>query len=444
MAGGVQSVQSNAQPAGGVTAQQPVPPSNAPTDLEAIKGALKPAIEMFREQSTPMSVVLPSSNFTQAGTSDGGVKLASVGLGYRTITEWTGTISIQNTSAGAQVVQISPWFPYNLIGNTNVTINGGATVYSVGGLGGLMVAGRNRRHMLFYNQEESPFGPALSQAMLRISVGANGTVTNSSVTAPTLSGIASISVAASSTCVLTLTWYTFEKLAFDKDTLLGALPLQNNSTYAVKTHTLNSIGGGNASFPIYVSGGLPGTTVLSLNVTETTQYDFWSVPSDPGLYQEMVSNSYQVQEQVNQTVNAVGTQAFNYPIPQNMFLTTLHIIARDGTTTQQPLPWNGLGKRYLQYNAGSVVPVVQPVGHLRAAQYADYDRDLFTFPGYFLWDGEATTESIVNTDQAGWIDCYMAAAPAYLADVLNTVTTPVTFSAVREQIVMGAVQVVGG
>lgn len=438
------SVQSNAQPAGGVTAQQPVPPSNAPTDLESIKAALKPAIERFREQSTPMTVVLPSTTFTQGAVSDGGVKLASVGLGYRTITEWTGTISIQNTATSAQVVNVSPWFPYNLISNTNVTINGGATVYSVGGLGGIMTAVRNRRHSLFQVNEESPFGPAISQALFRTGTITNATVTNSTTTAPALSGIASISVNASSTSAIPVTFYTFEKLAFDRDTLLGALPLQNNSTYALKTHTLNALGGGNNSFPFFVSGGIPASIIITISLTETTQYDFWSVPSDPGLYQEMVSNSYQTQEQVNQTTNAVGTQAFVYPIPQNMFLIALHIIARDGATTQVPLPFNGLGKRYLQYNAGSVVPVVQPVGQLRAAQYLDYDRDTFMIPGYFFWDGEDTTESLTNADQAGWVDCYLAAAPQYLADVLGTLTTPLTWSAVREQLVMGAVQVVGG
>lgn len=438
------SVQSNAQPTGGITAQQPVPPSNAPTDLETIKAALKPAIERFREQSSPMTVVLPSTTFTQGAVSDGGVKLASVGLGYRTITEWTGTLSIQNTAAAAAVVNVSPWFPYNLVANTNVSINGGATVYSVGGLAGLMVALRNRRHAGFLVNEESPFGPALTQALVRIGTPTNATVTNSTVTAPALSGIASISVNATSTSVIPITFYTFEKYAFDRDTLLGALPLQNNSTYALKTHTLNALGGGNNSFPLFVSGGLPGTTIPTISLTETTQYDFWSVPSDPGLYQEMVSNSYQVQEQVNQTISATGTQAFVYNIPQNMFLIALHIIARDGSTTQVPLPFNGLGKRYLQYNAGSVLPVVQPVGQLRAAQYLDYDRDTFLFPGYFYWDGEDTTESLTNADQAGWVDCYMAAAPQFLADVLGTLTTPINFSVAREQLVMGAVQVVGG
>lgn len=438
------SVQSNAQPTGGVTAQQPVPPSNAPTDLEAIKASLKPAIQMFREVSSPMAVVLPSSSFNQGATADGGVKLASVGLGYRTLTEWTGSLSIQNTSAGALVVQVSPWFPYNLIANTNVTINGGATVYNVDGLGGLMVATRNRQRQIINNYQGN-YGPALTQALLRIGTITGGVATNSTNLAPSLSGIASISVNASSTAVIPFTFYTVEKLAFDRDTLLGALPLQNNSTYAVKTHTLNALSGGNASFPVYVSGGMPVTLIPSINVTESTEYDFWSVPSNPALYQEMVSNSYQVQQQVNQTTNATGSQAFVYNIPQNMFLIALHMVARDGTATQQPLAWNAFGTRRLQYNAGSVVPVVQPVGQLRAAQFLDYDMDKsYNVPGYFLWDGEDTTENIVNADQAGWVDCYMAAMPQYLADVVGTVTTPITWSVTREQLVMGAVQVVGG
>lgn len=448
---GIQSIQSNAQPAGGVTAQQPVPPSNAPTDLESIKGALKPAIESFREQSSPMSVVLPATTFTQGGTSDGGIKLASVGLGYRTITAWTGTVTITNTNAGAQTINVSPHFPYNLIQNTNVTINGGATVYSVGGVAGLMVALRNRQRQIFLSETQpvvagTQIVAALPQALSTVGVtGTSVTITAQPTTTPSFSGINTIVVPATTgVATISVTFVTVEKLAFDRDTLIGALPLQNNSTYATKTHTLNSLGGNGAQFPLFQTGGLAAGVTISCNLTQTTEYDFWSVPNDPGLYQEMVSNSYQVQEQTNLTFNATGPAAFTYNIPQNMFLIAMHVIGRNGASPSALMQWNDLVNRKLMYNAGSVVPVVQPVTQLRAAQFLDYDRDVFTVPGYAYWDGEDTTESPVNTDQAGWVDCYMAASPQFVADIQGAFTLPLTANLTREQLVMGAVQVVGG
>jgi hypothetical protein len=436
------AVQSNAQPAGGSTAQQPVPPSNAPSQLNAYTNSIPPLVEQFRGASSPMDVTLPTTTFSSGAVSDGGVKLASVGLGYRTLTSWTGTMTIANTSGSTQTINVSPWFPYNLIQNTNVTINGGANVYNVGGVNGLMVAMRNRRSQLFLS-EGQPFGPALPQALCNIAVSGTGvTVTNSSTAS--FSGISTIAITTGNTATITLGFITIEKLAFDRDSLLGALPLQNNSTYATKTHTLNALSGGGAQFPVYQSGGLAAGLAVGISLTELTEYDFWSVPSNPQLYAEMVSNSYQVQEQTNLTVSATGSQAFVYNIPQNMFLIALHVQGRNAATAPVPMNWNDLSNRKVMYNAGSVIPLVQPTPQLRAAQFMDYDRDVQTIAGYAYWDGEDTTEDITNTDQAGWIDCYMAASPQFVCDLASAFTLPLTYNICREQLVMGAVQVVGG
>lgn len=439
------SVRSNSVPSGGATAQQPVPPSNAPTDLDALKAALKPAIEQFRQMSSPMSVVLPSTTLGQ-NTSDGGVRIASVGLGYRTITEWTGTITLSNTAAGAQTVNFSPMFPYNLIQNTAITVNGGATVYSASGPAGLAVAARNRNNGLEMFNTYSTLGPKLAEALCRVAVtGAGVTVTNAAAGAQSLSGIASISIPATTgVATITVTFYTFEKLAFDRSSLIGVLPLQNNSTFALKVHTTSAWTGTTAQFPFFVAGSFPATTTLGgAGLTETTEYDFWSIPSDPNLYADLVGNSYQVQQQLNQTVTATGPAALQYNIPQNQFLIAAHVIASDGNGAF--LPFTALDNRKLIYNAGSIIPVLQRAGLTRASQYMDYGDDRFGFlPGYFLWDGENTTEDLANTDQAGWIDAYLAAQPQIVTDIASGTVTPVNYSVTRESLVMGAVQVVGG
>src|SRR5207248_11324393 len=92
------------------------------------------------------------------------------------------------------------------------------------------------------------------------------------------------------------------------------------------------------------------------------EYHYWSVPADPGLYQELVSNSYQVQEQPNQTASATGTQAIAYNIPQNQYLVALHLNASDNNGAAVPMSFKnggtkGLQKFVIQYNAGGVIPV---------------------------------------------------------------------------------------
>jgi hypothetical protein len=98
----------------------------------------------------------------------------------------------------------------------------------------------------------------------------------------------------------------------------------------------------------------------------------------------------------------------------------------------------------LQYNAGSVVPVLQFNGRERAMQFADYNADVFQVPGYRLWDGDNTSESLTTTDDAGWVDAYSAATPQLVSDLDATVVVPITYNITREAIVAGAVQTLGG
>src|SRR5216683_3305997 len=176
------------------------------------------------------------------------------------------------------------------------------------------------------------FGVALNKALVKVTNGANSTITN--VGNPgNFSGIASTSIAASATGVVTVDFWTVEKLCLDRQSLLGMLPLQNNSTYATLTRQVvnNAIGAGpnNHAFPFFTAGAVPGTLTHTAVATVTSTYDFWSVPSDPGLYQEMVQNSYQVQQQQSLAVSVTGAAALIYNIPQNQFLVAAHIWAFD-------------------------------------------------------------------------------------------------------------------
>jgi hypothetical protein len=441
------AVQSNSQPVGGTTATNPVPPAMAPADIASLIEQMTPTIAKFREQSSPQSVFLPQltlgigiNNLGAAGQS----QLSQVGLGYRLVTEHVVTAVLSNTAGSAQTVNFSPLFPYDLIGNQLVGINGGAAVYSASGIAGIATALRNRKGTFSFSTLGG-FGPALSPALVRVTVtGAGVTVTNSAASSPSFSGIASISIPATTgVATVTATFYTFEKLALDRESLLGVLPLQNSSTDAVITRSLQvNLTGTTPVFPFYVAGSFPATTTVTVQDVINTTYEFWGIPSDPGLYREMVANSYQVQEAPNKTVSATGIEALAYNIPNNQYLVATHLWAFNGDGTL-------LNSAFLQtikltYNAGAVRPVTLAQGRSRAEEFLDYGDDRQIMGGYRVWDGERTTEDVTDADQAGWLDTYSAATPQLLADVSGSATTPITYSVTRESVVAGAVQVVGG
>lgn len=440
----ITAVQSNAMPAGGPTATQPVPPNMTPAQIAALVEQMTPIVARFRQSSSPQQVALDSQTLSLGGQQ--GIRIASVGLGVRVVTHWNVVMNLVNTAGGAQVVNVSNVFPFNLVANSRVQINGGATVYSAGGLGTFAVMTRNRP-AVWKLDATSGFGPALNKSIVKTTIGANLTPTNVGQ-AGNFSGVTSLSIAATSTGVLTMDFYTVEKLCLDRESLLGCLPLQNNSTYATLTRQIvsSAIGAGpnNHSFPLFTAGAVPGTLTHNLTATISSTYDFWSVPPDAGLYQDMVTNSYQVQEQTNLTVSATGAQALVYNIPQNQYLIVAHIWTFDSQGNLLPADVGGLSFLKLQYNAGGVIPIQHFADRMRAAQYLDYGDDRQVVGGYRFWDGEDTTEDLSDADQAGWIDTYAAATPQLVADVASGLSVPITYSLTRESVVAGAVQVVGG
>jgi len=441
---GILSLQSNPQPDAGMVATQPVPPPITPADIEALVEQLTPPVAKFREQSSPLKVALDQQSLNLGDSK--GIRIASVGLGVRVITHWSIVYNFINALAGAQVINVSNVWPYNHLKQTLIQINGGAQVYAADGLATLAVMTRNKPGT-WEPTTGGGFGLALQKALVKVTVGANVTPTNSSG-AGNFSGITSISIAASVTGVLTVDFWTVEKLALDRQSLLGMLPLQNNSTFALLTRQVvnNAIGAGpnNHAFPFFTAGAVPGTLTHTAVATVTSTYDFWSVPSDQGLYQEMVQNSYQVQQQQSIAVAVTGPAALIYNIPQNQFMVAAHLWGFDTQGNLVPADVGGLNLLRLVYNAQSIQPVSHFADRERAAQFMDYGDDRQFVGGYRFWDGEDTTELVQVADQAGWIDTYAAATPQLIGDVAAGLLTPLTYSITRESVVAGAVQVVGG
>ncbi len=435
------SIRSNSQPAGGPTATTGTPPTLTPADIAALVQQLKPTIEAFRDASTPQSIQLPA---TALGLGVGApTRIASVGLGYLAVTTHTVVIAVNFSAAGS--VQVDPWFPFSAISNIACNINGGTTVFSTDGPGSLLSYARNRRGMFTPYYGVSSAG-SLPPSLCSVTVAGAG-ITTTAATAYSASGIKTITAAAAGTATITAVFTSFAKLAYSRDSLLGALPLQNNSVFATLTHqpvgVLLSAAGNPKAAPLYTA--VAATAALT-SWNAQTEYDFWAVPSDPALYADMVSNSYQVLQQPGVTAAATGLLAWSYPLPQNQFAVATHLVGFDGNgnyLVNSPAA-SALSRLVLNYNGGGVTPVSMQRAQTLAKQYADYGSDLSTIPGYYLWDGDATAESLTDTDSAGWLNAYSAASPQLQGDVAAATATPISVNVTREIVIAGAVQTVGG
>lgn len=466
----VTSIRANSMPAGGPTATQNVTPIGqmTPADIAALVDQLVPAVAKFRASSTIEPVQLNQASYNLQGAQVT-TPIASVGLGLRVDSHHHFAITLKNAGTASESVSLSPYFPFNLIQNTSVQINGGATVYSCSGEGGMLVAGRRKRGE-FRLDNLGGVGPQLNPSRVLVNVGANGTITNSSAgdMPGQWSGIRSIAVAGSSSCVVTIDFNTTEWFVLDEESFLGALPLQNNSTYATLQRTLAatfvSTSTTDSTFPFFNAGAditINDGTAGHFTATTSMSYWFASVPADASLYTAIVSNSYQVIEQPG-ILGTAAVGGLTYNLPQNMYLVSLHGILRDGNNapvmfgngeagsqtarvTNYLTATNQMNKRVIQYNGGSVIPVTQFPYRMRGRWYDQYAADLMENAGYFLWDGEDTSNDLqAATDNMGWIDCYNVASPQSVSDLGTSITGTPSAKFIREIVVAGSVSVVGG
>ena len=446
--GGITAVRSNSQPQGGVASLQPAPATALPNSIEALIEYLTPAITAFRRASVPMSVDLDEGTFGNSSSSGLGqtstVRIDNVGLGYRIVREHVDTYVFANSDTAASSVDISPWFPFNIINRNTIQLNGGAITYSASGPATFLTGLRTRRGAM-----ASPIGTGVSAALVRISVGSALTLT--AATGPSMSGYKSVSVAASTsagaTGTMTVTWYEIIRLAHSRNDLLGSLPLQNNKVFAQLISVANSTGMSTSTTAQDAPFYNPGTDVsMTYYGTVKSTYKFWAVPTNAALYAPLVANSFQINEQTAITTNSSGAGAFKYDIPQNTYLIAMHLLTRDTNKAYvvENTSLAGLTQAQIQYNGGSVIPVTFRQGRHRAEQFADYGEDVYQIPGYLLWDGSNTSDTLTESDQAGWIDTYYAASPQFVGDVDGAVSTPLESSVTREVLVPGAVQTVGG
>jgi hypothetical protein len=434
----------------GPTSTQPVVPAGqlTPADIQAIVEQLTPIQARFRQASTFLQADLDQKSFTlTANTTSAAGK--SVGLAVRLITEWNITVTVANAVTTTQTVNVSPLFPWNFIANTNVSINGGAATYSSGGIQTLSQMLRFRKVARLLTLLGGQ-GYAIDPALYRTTLGSNLTASaTAGVSDRWLSGIKTLQAAASASSLNTIAvvFYTFENLVLSKDSLLGALPLQNQSTsVAVNRQIVSSITPGTRndySAPFYTTNA--NLTLTLTTCTADTTYEFASVPQDPSLYLGIIRNAFEFVEQPNKTVSTTGVKALDFGIPINKYIVALHMFLTDSSGVAGLMfdSTNGLGNQYLQYNAATVTPITRHAGRQRADAFLTYGDDPAFLPGVRIWDGEDSADNITESDNMMWLNTYAVADPHLFYDVGSSFSTTGTFSTAREAIVRGAVTTIG-
>lgn len=434
------SVRSNSVPMAGATATTTGQASPLLPSSEGIRAAS----EAFMESSDFNVAVQNTVGLIPGSTSI--LTVQSVGLGSALDLFVSGTISFTNTGAAAQTISLSPEFPYSLLKNVLVQVNGQTVIVSCSGYSLLTI--NAKRYKGFYGaraagggtSNDSQLRCSLDPSIAYVTAGANVTLNNSSNTG-CLTGVSSITVAANSTGVLNVGMYLKIPFTLRDDILLGMIPLQNNSVNFTVSFTAPTILGTNANSPCYVSGGVPATLSNAANALSIKPtYNFWAIPTpnNPQAYGYFVSNSYILTETSN-TVSTTGSQALKYQMPNNYLLASLLLTLRDSSGNLLNIP-NSIDNPYLNYNNTAQVDKMD-IQTKMAKQSIFYEAPA-TPIGQYLYDMTDVSYLANGTNTAKWLNMYLANNPTFIADVQSGISVPISYSVLREQIVPAQVQLV--
>lgn len=408
------------------------PNSNAmPADLAALVDYMQPLISKFRDNASPLNLMLDTRDIKIGSSTT--FRISSTGLGEKTVHKVSGTIAIKNAGGAAQEVKLSPEFPFNLINTVNTQINGNTSISNASPFAYMMEMARRNRNL--------SLNP-MDKRIVKLTAVSDLTLTAGS---PSFSGYSSLSVPAGKTGILGVEFYFEVPYVYNRDTLIGLLPLQNNSTFATITYVAaTSMLGDTPNSPLYVEGGLPATLSYdsaSSSLSATPRYDFWSVPADFNLYQNLILNSFQIIEQPGNTFSSTGTGALKFQFPLNSYLLAAYFITRDGDGSLVNTT-DVFDSVRLEYN-GNVSPFKTDMGIHAFNQFSDYGENQFNQFGTLLWDGTNTGDQLNFSDSAGWVDLYNTSNPTFYGDVKSgSIDLPASYSFVRTQIVPSDVRVI--
>jgi hypothetical protein len=441
MAGTQASVRGNMLPAAGVTSttsgtsgqgQQLMPNTSTVKQLSAL----------FMENSEFNVVQMQTQTLSNAAVTN--FIINNIGLGQSLELLVSGVITITNSNAGAQTLNISPEFPFNLIQNITVQFNGQTVIHSLSGYELLQIMSKRNKKM--FVGEGSSAGVGYGQVDVRVPkalatlvIGGTGTLTAGN----NIVGCASVSIAQGA-ATFTFSFYLELPFVFNSldGILIGLLPLQNNSVNCNVSIQCPTILGTTALAPLY--GTLTYLTLTSTAINIYPQYNFWAipVPNNQKLYAWLTSYNYMLLSQGSNPINNVGAKALNYSLPNNYFLTAFVMIIRDSTTAlvDPTSATVGIDNLTLNYNGTAYIDRRKEL--MRIARQTYYQNG---FPGslgvslFDLTDAEAMPNRL-NTSK--WLNMYLSNNPQIQADIQASFSTVGTFSVLREQLVPSQVQTV--
>lgn len=412
-----------------VTGQQPQT-NTIPMDMQQVIDFMTPQVVRFRENSSPMNVMVDLQTLAIGQTKQ--FRIQSTGLGERIIHKITVSIALVNADTNPQAVSFSKEFPYSLLPNISTSINGNTAITSASAYAYLLESARRYRSFAV-NPADARTCQVTAGANITLSAGTN-----------TVSGYSGASIAASSTGIINATFYFETPYVWNRETMLGLLPLQNSSTYAQITYQMASaMLGTDAGSPIYVASAIPSTLTYSSSgstLTALPRYDFWAVPNNPALYQTFILNSFQIIEQSNNPLPSTGAGALKFQFPLNSYLLANTLVLRNASNALVNVN-SVVSSIYMQYNS-NVTPFKTDLGIHEFAQYQFYRND-WSQLGTVIWDGTATGQQVNVSDETGWVDLYSVSNPTFIADIVSgSITLPATYSLTRAQLVPADVKVV--
>jgi len=413
-------------PAGGsVSTQGPGYPVQLPPDLQAMIEAAVPNVitRTFRQNSNPQRTQLQISTGTSLG-SQIIQRLENIGLVQKLNLLVSASIVLANANSSASTVTPNVSFPYNVLSNIAVMINANNQIVNASPYA--LLHENFIRHR-FRLQDLVQAGTYTQDTHLSVSVSGTGSSLSGGFPGTDGSSGYTITCGASGNTTISVSFVLEIPFVLNEETLVGLLPLQNNTTQINLVSTINptAAGNGNAIFSALPSG----VTLSSIAVTVQPSQVFWTVPQNPALYQSLVANSFQIVELPNNPIVNTGTDAVKYLAQLETYLLRCWFILRDSNNNLLSTLKNIVNNVKVYYNA--VVPVYNEYYAIhRAEQRALYGTEFG--PGVVLWDGNSTVGKPNEGDDSAWLDMFQTANPSFRMDLASgSLSLPGSYSAVE-------------
>ena len=424
MANGQVSVRGNSAPAGGATATMTQSGQGQPLLMSTDQ--LMILSEQFMENSEYNDVKLNIVNLV-AG-QQAAFQINNIGMGESLEMLVQLTFTVQNTTSASVTLNVAPESPYGLISQLITQFNGQTVLDNLSGYDLLGVMVRRNRTLISPNGVINPLVASI-------------TVSGSGVTSATGTGICnltSITIPATDTATITALMYLELPFVLARELLFGLLPMQNNSVYLSVTAVAGTLVGTDPT-AMLSAASITGLTVATTSFTCKPTYNFWAVPSPnkPELYAQLIANNYMILTVPNQTFTATGAAGINFNMPNNYYLLSLAMTARDSTKTLLPVATT-LDNPRLSYNNTAIVEQRDIL--TRTARQGMWMYGAVP-PGMILFD-LMDAEHRPNINTAKMLNMYEANNPQFLVDVGSGVSVPGTFRVCREQLVPSNVQIV--